>query len=341
METNPKNFIAKVTQNLKEAISFDDFNIALKGFDEIEEALKNGGNEFSADERNILNRISVGFKWVAFVNIDEEECLDLIQNHLDAAFEIPEFALEEKLSKRVVLLMLEELQIKFMEKMLRALEANTMPLGDSKNSGQAQTLGALLKEFLTFPSQAGMKTNLDEIKFLNQSKAAQRLGSGAKDILLEVLKIYDLIKNSVTEYHSRPQAADDNEFLKGFNLYKWLPGLDTEGSSANFQTAPVVKAERPALPVVPRPQNSPAAAPRPIREIEPLVAVAQPKPVSPIKLPALNLPQVGAVAIKPVLSKPLNIQDIIKAAKAEQQSAPKSSTSDIDKKLDELKQRAR
>ena len=364
------NQIITLRRRLQEAISYHEFSVALRCIDEVTKLLEEQGRNLDQATRTELETMLVRFKWIAFVNIDDDSCLDLIEHHLIDAYLIDDYDFEEFLAKRVTLMQLEQLQVPFMEQVLEKLDRSTLEIGKVQlNVGGRSlppTIGSWIKSYLEFPSASAYRDNLEELKFVNQSPDTKNLSQPERDLLTKLLKVYDGLRNAVEKYKSLPVTQDEKKAFADFNLYKWLPGLDYDEAAVKLAVnTPVTMRQEIAgglgvAPVADNRRASPQSAPvTSIPPARPAPSLSRPTPSSlPTlpnnpgpNLPPVNLPQ-SRVNIQDILQKRTNSEDaaglkigglfqennLIKPTPPPAQPAGPSGT-DIDKKLQELQKK--
>ena len=317
----------EIQNNFESALMYKDFSLALKLLQELE-AYASGQMSLPAGiSRDMLSLMVSQLKWIAFVNIEETECADLVKDALEAAFLIPDFSVEEMIGKRSNLIFLDRERVQFMSSILQALEASVMLLGKDKImiAGRVYepTVGNWIKDYLSSPSQAAQRTNIDEIKYFNQSPNTRKLAERDKQELVEIMRMYDLLKNSVVSATNLPVTEDIEKAFEGFNLYKILPGLDYEEYEREKQNSasPGLSAENSPSPYINNQRFRPVSSP------DLKLPVSKPAPVA-VREPVSTPP---VLPVRQVAS----LTDI----KAEIESKKRKAQEEIDRKLEELKRK--
>lgn len=220
------NFFEQLEGELNDAVAYSELNIALKAISKIKKVLAE--ENLSLTERQKLESMLPYFQWVAFGSISEEKGFELVRDHLDIALSFPDFDLEEQIAKKVDLLFLEEFQIDSMRRYADAFKNCKAKLGNSPIVIDGQRVEPTIKNWLldraSF-SKNNSGSNLDEVRYLNQSPNCQKLSEEEKQDLLQVIKVYNGILVSIQSYNSLPRTTDEKLAFKDFNLYDWLPGL--------------------------------------------------------------------------------------------------------------------
>jgi len=241
MVEDKQNFIKDLELDLADAVSFSDINLGLKSIVLIEKILSEDESSLDETTKGKLVFLLHRFQWIVFSNLGDETCLELVENFLQIPFEFSEYSLTEQIAKKITQIGLEENQISFMDKMIESLEKSNMKLGNKNITVEGKqvepTIGNFLKDFASMPTKSTLKTNLDEVKFTTYSKNFGLLSENDKRKLLEIIKIYNSIKNNIIKYKSLPVTTNEAEAFKDFNLYKWLPGLDFEEDSKTIKTS--------------------------------------------------------------------------------------------------------
>jgi hypothetical protein len=227
-----KEFFDNLYADLNDAVAYKDFNIALKNITKIEKLLEENDVELDTADLERLKAMLPYFQWVAFANLDENICAELIEKHLDIVLQFPDFDLEEIFAKKVVLLYLDDFQVNAMKTFLKAMKNSLSKIGNKPITLMGKevepTVANWLADYLSSVSINSFKGNLEEAKYINQSSNSSKLSSLDKHGLEQVIKVYDSMNNSVRNFESIPLTDNEEEAFKGFHLYKWLPGLGDE-----------------------------------------------------------------------------------------------------------------
>ena len=226
--------IKDLQKDFDDVIKFDEVGFALGKLDIIDELLKNNPEvAVSPEKRKILETMQIQLELVCLPNLDDERCLDVLRKDFLLALIMPGYDLEDKLSQKIIFKEFDELEIDFAEKILKAITENNAKIGNGNLTIGDRVLPPSLKnwflDYQNFPVKSGYRTNLEEVEYMNKSTNTKLLDKKNWDILLECLKLRDLLFNLVHKYYSLPETTDENLAFKGFNLFKWLPGLDDEG----------------------------------------------------------------------------------------------------------------
>lgn len=222
-----------IEQDFAEALNYDDVSLATAVSMQLQKLLKNKGQDQEISKNAPrLQRMVILADFIRLPALGLERVTELFQNNLLEAFNIPNYDLTEKLRKFLVFIELDELRIQTMGDLNQALLNNQERFGNEDivvgGVKIAPLLGNWVKQYDQFPTQNIRRGNIDTLNFMSKFSGVSTLSEARKKQLLEILKIYDSLKNRVSEYRSLPENAKVEEAFKNFDLSLMLPGITAE-----------------------------------------------------------------------------------------------------------------
>jgi hypothetical protein len=225
-----KIFFEELENQLVDAVEYNDFNIALKAISKTEKFLEENKNNINSSEEEKLKEMLISFKWVAFANLDDSECEDLILKHMDVPTKILPLDLEDLMTRKLSTIFLEDQRTDLMERFYLAMEKSSVMFGKKQITVGGRkvepTLANWLYDFKNFPSKNNIRTSLDEVNYFNQSSNYSILDTEEKQNLQNIISLYDSLKNPVLNFRALPETTEESIAFKNFNLLEWLPGLE-------------------------------------------------------------------------------------------------------------------
>lgn len=225
-----KIFFEELENQLVDAVEYNDFNIALKAISKTEKFLEENKNNINSSEEEKLKEVLISFKWVAFANLDDSECEDLILKHMDVPTKILPLDLEDLMTRKLSTIFLEDQRTDLMERFYLAMEKSSVMFGKKQITVGGRkvepTLANWLYDFKNFPSKNNIRTSLDEVNYFNQSSNYSILDTEEKQNLQNIISLYDSLKNPVLNFRALPETTEESIAFKDFNLLEWLPGLE-------------------------------------------------------------------------------------------------------------------
>lgn len=148
--------------------------------------------------------------FVRLAQLNEEECLWLFENFILEGLSIPDFDLLQALDNRFTMLLETEEQMAFLEKVQKVVDRSQALLGDKPlvidQKEVSPSVAHWLKEYLYTPAQGQYRQSIDELEYVNRGKFAAQLTPEQRAVLLQLLRFYDTLRNSVLEYQQAPVA---------------------------------------------------------------------------------------------------------------------------------------
>ena len=238
-----QDVIKNIQLDFDDVIKYDEVGFGLAKLAAIDELLRNNPEVNSSPQnKELLESMRAQLELVCLPNLDDDRCLDILRENFILALTMPGYDLEEKLSQKIIFKELDDLEIEFAEKLLKVLTENEGKIGNSDLTMGGRTLPPSLKnwflDYFNFPARSIFRTNLEEVEYMNKSKNVGLLDKTNREVLLEAIKLRDTIFNLVQKYKSLPETDDEKLAFKGFNLYKWLPGLGEEDMASLRINAP-------------------------------------------------------------------------------------------------------
>lgn len=229
--------LTEIKSLAEEALTYLDVKIATELELVIEKLLVKSGLDKNTLEW--LKMVTVQLKFVRFTALSEAELETLLLENLTACYDIPDFNLKERIGKRLIFLGEIEAQMGFIEKLIKIFSQSKSRLGKQSIIAEEkiydQTIGNWIKIYLNQPAKSAQRTNLEEWAFVQQNPAAKYLTQEEKNILLDILRIFDSLRNRISNYQALPESNDENEVFPNFDEYVALPGLTINFSEQNWK----------------------------------------------------------------------------------------------------------
>jgi len=288
-----------------------------------------------------LQEMKTKLQWIKFPSLSDEEAYSLLQAHLEVALQIPDYDVADKIGKKIVYAEVPIDQVAFMQGALTALGKNNELIG-------GVTIKDLIKGYYDFRSSAAMRSNLDEINYVNQSSVTKGFKDEEKALLLTILKITDSLRNGLQKIQAPITDPREEEFPADFDYSTLIPGIIR--SSEQSSPAEIIARRKVSEVASTVAQPSPV---RPSTNFEP-VPISSPTEITrkaaiPAGLSAVRRPPVATVNMQDVLNRRqqgrggvvfdgatnVKVEEMSQRIEAERQSKQ----TQIDKKLEELKKR--
>ena len=287
--------------NAEEAITYLDAKLALETQAQIEQFISSGSSDDKLAKELAL--LLAKLKFVRFVSLSDKELEDLIVGYLPLAYNVENLDLKDRIGKRILFIGEITDQIDFMSELVKMFERCQYKFGAqrivSEGRNYEQTISNWLKLYLSQPAKSAVRTNIDAWSFVQKGLPAQYLAKPEREILLDILRIYDSLRNRVYLYNSLPESEDEKELFNNFDLYATLPGLTANESDPlwkdKYQSVLDPKIESDAEELLITDDETAGAPSQP-------VATALPQPPAAI-LPKLSPEVLNPSAYKPILPK--------------------------------------
>lgn len=160
--------------------------------------------EQASDQATLYRRLM----FARLAQITEEECIWLFENFIFEGLTIPDFDLLKALDNRFLMILGTEDRAAFLEKIQKAVERSQVLLGDKgliiDKKEVPPTVASWLKDYIFTPAQGEYRQSIDELEYVNRGKSASVLTADERALLLQLLRIYDSVRNSVLQYQRAP-----------------------------------------------------------------------------------------------------------------------------------------
>lgn len=225
-------FTLEMIKTIDEIAFFDDIERATKQIAKLKKQKGFQGSisqlfETVPDEKAKQSILKLAL--VRFSALQEDDCVWIFKNHLVESMGFSEIDFADKIGKKIGTIELEEEKYAFMANATKAMRENSQALGSGtlQIDGKAYppTVKAWLDDYLSFPSNTSYKGNMEELTYINTSANTKRLTQEERQLLLSLLKIYDVLNSRAGKYYATPEAVTEVEAFQNFDLYKSLPGL--------------------------------------------------------------------------------------------------------------------
>lgn len=247
--------IQSITEEVIDAVQSDDEE-TLKV---LQSDLKDEQVALSLDQKSDtrIDQLLDVIDFARLIAVSDERCLELLHSHLVLLLNVPEFDLLEKFQTRVGLIGDEDEKADFINLALVNLKGNQEVLSTNATKGQASTISQWIALYESVPAKNINKTDLDEVTFINNHKSELPLNQQV--LLLEILKIYDLMVGWINAYNNLPEITSEEEYEKTYDINKETPGIKEELAQAQ-NASNVVKNSVLAKTVLPMAQPKPQVA---------------------------------------------------------------------------------
>lgn len=225
-------------------------------------------------------------QFIRISSLSKDQLLDLLRNNILFAYNIPDYDLAAKIQWYVEQVELVVDQVEISRNIQSVLEGHKTPFSQIKliikNQTYPATIGNWITDYNSYPSKEPKKGALDEIEYINKSPNVKQLSPSEKEVIKNLIKLYDYCSNLVAEWNAVPVPRNEAEAFKDFDLYKFIPGLETdEGLSVRTSTPPFSPTITPALAVT----QTPSVAPQlPVVKPQERIINQTPKPSHPVIL---------------------------------------------------------
>lgn len=181
-------------------------------------------------------------QYIRIASLSIDDLVELLTKKFSVAYSVPDYDLAEKIKWYVGQIELITNQVDCCVKVISLLESHKAYIGQSKISVKDRqvdpTIANWILDYTSWPSKEETKTAFDEVEYINKSVNVSLLSQLEKDVLKNILKLYDYCVKFVNDWNSIPVPKTEAEAFEGFNLYEYIPGLDDEdiqeNSSQNF-----------------------------------------------------------------------------------------------------------
>jgi hypothetical protein len=243
-------------------------------------------------------------RYVRMNSLTVEQLLKLMSESILTAYAIPDFDLDFRLKDYLEQIDNVAEEIKFYNGLLKVLDVSEEVLGKDnitlKGIAVKPTIGNWLDDFSSFPTGDHQKDALAEIEYLNKSSNIKTLTEPDRNILKNIIKMFDHAVQAIALYNSVEVPKSEHELYKDYDLYKLIPGL--EGEEAESVTGNEDATESQSD-IAPQPQEVPAPQSTVPEQSAPIPSPAPPTPIIPTSTPEQRRTVEG---IKKTQAKPVD-----------------------------------
>lgn len=213
-------------------------------------------------------QVLLQLRYVRMNSLTPEQLLDLMHDSILAAYTIPDFYLDQRISDYIEILDNVGDEIKFYHGLLNVLDKSEELLGTVniflKGVAVKPTIGNWIEDFSTYPSMSQEKDALAEVQYLNKSPNVKNLSESERQILKNIIKFYDTAVQRIALYDAIEVPQSQSELYKDYDLYRLIPGLEDELEEEAERKKQTAQTRLPSLDAVPTPpQQAQPQQPRP------------------------------------------------------------------------------
>lgn len=233
-------------------------------------------------------KIALQLRYVRMNSLSVEQLLRLMDESILAAFLLPDFDLDFRIKDYLEQIDNVGEEMKFYHGLLKVLDTSDEALGNEnialKGVSVKPTIGNWLEDFSSFPSSGREKDALAEIEYLNKSANVKSLTEADKNILKNIIKLYDHAVQNIALFDSIVVPKSEKDLYKDYDLYKLVPEMEEDlAEEAEFKKTGKLPVEedleldevQQPEPVSPTAQEPPRPAAPPTVEPTPAPAPAQ------------------------------------------------------------------
>lgn len=256
--------------------------------------LKKKDPSFELDDQTELE-----LRYVRMNSLSAEQLLNLMGESILAAYMIPDFDLYIRIKDYIDQLDNVGEEIKFTQGLLKVLDVSDEVLGNAnislKSSPVKATIGNWLEDYSSYPTGGRGKDALSEVEYMNKSPNVKLLSDSEKNVLKNIITIYDKAVQTIALYDSIEVPKSQKELYKDYDLYELIPGLEDDlleeselknkasrSQSSNSEVGDIDSAKKPELiskPIStqaePLPRTVPSPSLNPPRQQEPVQSAQQ------------------------------------------------------------------
>jgi hypothetical protein len=181
---------------------------------------------------NIEPKISMQLRYIRMNSLSLEQLLALMSESILVAYSIPDFDLSVRIGEYIEMLDNVDSEIKFTQGLLKLLDDSEELLGqfniNLNNISVKATLGNWLEDYSRFTAKDKKKDVLTEFEYINNSPNVKNLNLEEKNILKNIIKLYDNAVQIIASWNSIKLPASEGEIYKDYDLYRLVPGLEDE-----------------------------------------------------------------------------------------------------------------
>ncbi len=225
--------------------------------------IKSLKSEATLDES--LQNLMVQLQFIRIASLTPDQLYKLLEEDMLIAYTIPEYFLSEKIEW--YLDQTESLidQVEIAKKLKRVIQDNEAIFSDGNIKVKGQSLPGSIKNWIadydTYPTPSnGMKGALNEVEYLNKSSNVKLLDETQKNVLRDILNLYDDLISMIAKWDAVPVPSTEEEATKDFDLYRYIPGIRDDLDEDEQLLKAVTQSKSSALP---------DRLPRPIQDIQP------------------------------------------------------------------------
>lgn len=242
LDLQNENLIPDLENQFLKIADHDDMEEALDLVTEIKKAITENP-QFAAENPQAYRALLLLIDKLQFIrlpNVEEKELLELVGRRLIDGLSIPGYKLSDKIGTRLLFMNFPEDQNMFMEQFFERLKKNALTIGQKNITINDQPLSPTVqnwfRDYDNFPASNAARSYLDEVNYINKSPNAQSLAKEDRDKLLELLKVYDSLRNQVSLFYSLPEAKSQDEYFDAIDKVRGTMYHDGEVSDIVQQT---------------------------------------------------------------------------------------------------------
>lgn len=248
--------------------------------------------------------------FIRIASLSNDQLVELLKEHLLSAYTIPGYDLALKIESYVDQIDLVIDRVNVCRNIKSLLEKHALVFGTDtiaiKDRSLTANIASWIADYNSYPLKGGNRGALSELDYLNKSSNVKKLEPAEKEVLKNILKLYDYVCNFIASWDAIPTPANEKEAFQDFDLYKFIPGLEEdEGTPQNSTvTSASVTLNTISQPVIVPTQTAPkpsvklpqfdAARPTPSATLHENKGTGKPipKPATPVSPPAhtMNVP---------------------------------------------------
>ncbi len=211
-------------------------------------------------------------QYIRMASLTEDDLVQLLKDHLPAAFSIPEFDLAEKVKWYIDQIQLPNYQVSVAKKIKSLLEGHQAHIGEAniavKNQSNVSTIGNWITDYNSYPTREGGHDALSQLEYTNKSPNIKNLAPHEVNVLKNILRLYDYVSKLIADWDAVPTPKSEAEAFKDFDLYNFIPGIADESeddftSQQPVPQQPITQTQTPSISTRSLSQTPPQAQPRP------------------------------------------------------------------------------
>lgn len=177
---------------------------------------------------------SVKLRYVRMVSLPVEAVLDLMRESVLIAYTLPDFKLSELVERYVASSMDAEVEVDLMQGIIEILEHHQESLGSNNIEINGKpfppTIENWIKDYNSFYGDRGEHDALNQLKYLGSTPNLKGLPIEIKDVLLDILKLYDRANNLMLLWDNLEIPEQASQVVPPNAIEEFLPDLSEDSA---------------------------------------------------------------------------------------------------------------